>query len=123
MIDPLAGTGVTGPVPAWYVSEARPDPASDALMLKVVPPLVHPFPECGALTDVEMVGAVVSICTTWLIWLPVSDAVMRCVPSPVTVNDPWPLEPRPTACDAPPSTWYVTVAPGAPVKVTSTGPL
>ena len=26
-------------------------------------------------------------------------------------------------CDAPPSTWYVTAAPGDPVKVRSTGPL
>ena len=42
------------------MSEARPDCASDALTVSVVPPLVHPLPECGALTELVMVGAVVS---------------------------------------------------------------
>ena len=36
-------------------------------MVSAVPPLVHPLPECGALTELEMVGGVVSIFTTWLI--------------------------------------------------------
>ena len=36
-------------------------------MVSAVPPLVQPFPECNALTELEMVGGVVSIFTTWLI--------------------------------------------------------
>ena len=36
-------------------------------MVSAVPPLVHPLPECGAPTELKMVGAVVSIFTTWLI--------------------------------------------------------
>jgi hypothetical protein len=46
------------------VSEARPDWASVALTFKVVPALVQPFPECAALTEVEMVGPVES---TWVV--------------------------------------------------------
>jgi hypothetical protein len=33
-------------------------------MVSKVAPLVHPFPECDALTEVEMTGAVVS---TWVV--------------------------------------------------------
>jgi hypothetical protein len=46
------------------VSEARPDWASDALTFNVVPALVQPLAECGAVTAVETVGAVVS---TWVV--------------------------------------------------------
>ena len=79
---------------------------SEALTVSVVPPLVQPLPDCGALMELLIVGGVVSICTTWLIWLPVSDAVIRCVPSPSTVMEPWPVTgSRLTVFDEPPSTW------------------
>ena len=40
------------------------------------------------MTELEIVGPLVSIGTAWSSWLPVSDAVMMCVPSPSTVIDP-----------------------------------
>ena len=86
------------------MSEARPDPASDALTVSVVPPLVHPLPECGALTELEMVGAWLSILTfvigpavtqaptlsqTWTEFVEAFGLVVPAGADAVSVTVPW----------------------------------